>query len=124
MLRSQAEQWGEDFSTHGRTLTAAYNRNLEKDYAKYSRRKATLKQKQDALSVAFKELYTNDQLSMRIMGPVHLYAPLHVLLFIKAMSDHRICKQLSFVALLNAHGKSFDYLYYIASLCQYTPSYM
>ena len=40
LLRQNAEQWGEDVSSHGRGLTAAYNRNLAADFLKYTNKKA------------------------------------------------------------------------------------
>ena len=33
-------------------------------------------------------------------------------------------KQLSFVQLLRAHGKNIDFLYFIASMCHFLPSYL
>ena len=92
ILRRQADQWGETFNEHGRALTSSYICNLEKDFALYTEKKATKKTKQELLSLSFKELYTRDQLRLTYYGPLSLYSPEHILLFIRACADARLCK--------------------------------
>lgn len=109
-LRKQTEQWGEDVQAHSRTVIAAHDATLAKDFEKYTNRKLSPKRKQASLGVTFHEMYRNGQLHPGCLGPINLYRATHVLLFVKACSDHRVCKKVSFNTLLACHGETIDYL--------------
>ena len=123
-LRKQSDQWGEDFSAHGRSLTAGYKFNAAKDYERYTGRKTTHKHQQDELSVTFYEMYRNEQISIGQTRPILMYGAGHILLLVRACSDHSVYRKPSFTSLLQSHGKHIDYMYYVASLCHYIPWYM
>ena len=75
------------------------------------------------LALSFKDLYNHFRYSNNIFGPVSVYSPQNLILFISACGFHRTAKIMDIGRLLQQHGKGLDFCYYMLSLCDLFPTY-
>ena len=122
-LRTEREQWGQESELHLRRLDTAHVNNILKQHQRYTRRNASAKEIRNSFSLSFNELCRNEQIRQGMVGPVLIYRPSSVLLFLRGCADHRICRVLSVETLLGYQNKSLDYCYHLAELCIHFPSY-
>ena len=114
---------GADVSEHARSLTASRITNLTSIFSKYTRRNVTAKHVQSLLSLSFKELYRREQLQLKLIGPIFIYARPQLLLYLRACVDHKLARTILLIPLLRSHDKNADYLYHVVEMCQHFPSY-
>ena len=108
---------------HARALSAAHEANIIKKYESYSRKQAKAKDIKHHLGLTFTEFYRMEQGKLGAKGPINVYSPSNILLFIRGCADPKVCKKLKFGTLLQQHGKTLDYCYWIAEMCVHLPTY-
>ena len=122
-IHLETVQWGGDHNLHARQLSEAHEKNIMAQFQTYTRRAADARNIRDDLSLTFKELYRQEQVRVGTSGPINIYATPSAILFIRGCADLRTCRNLCFNRLLHTVGKSIDYCYHLAEICNRFPTY-
>ena len=114
---------GMEANLQGRQLSAAHEKNVLARYESYSRRQASERSIRTDLNLTFRELYRMEQMKFGIIGPLHIYGPSNITLFLRGCADMRLNRKLDFNLRLAAHRKTLDYCYFLAERCARIPNY-
>lgn len=97
---TECEQWGQEMDTHAKQLDVAHVSNILKQHSTYTARNTTANSIKSDLSLTFQEMYRNEQIRHGESGPIFLYQLSTAMLFLKGLSDHKVCNKISVAAML------------------------